>query len=218
MYTSAFSSSIQEDKNAQEQPPRSSVLAYIIIRRTVELLLCLIGFTILLFLIPLFWLLNYFFAPGPLFYQQARVGQHGKVFQMIKFRSMVVDAEIDGPVWAEVNDERVTPIGYFLRKSHIDELPQFWHILCGDMSLIGPRPERPEFVAQLAEELPDYELRHVIRPGLTGWAQVNYGYGSSVDDAAIKLSYDLHYVREQNWRMDVEILYKTIWVVVAHVS
>ncbi|MEM7531807.1 MAG: sugar transferase [Chloroflexota bacterium] len=186
------------------------------IYRLIEVILCSLGCVLLVLLIPCIWLLNRFFAPGPLFYQQQRVGQHGKPFTIFKFRSMVVDAESNGPVWAKNKDARVTPIGHFLRRAHIDELPQLWNILCGEMSLIGPRPERPEFVCQLVKEVPDYDLRHMVRPGLTGWAQVNYGYGSSVDDATIKLDYDLQYVQNRSWRMDMAILCRTVWVVFCH--
>jgi sugar transferase (PEP-CTERM system associated) len=134
-------------------------------------------------------------SPGPVLYRQERVGQHGRVFKVWKFRSMRQDAEAaTGAVWASKNDDRVTPVGRFLRRSRLDELPQLVNVLKGDMSLVGPRPERPEFVTQLTQKIPFYGQRHVIRPGLTGWAQVRYTYGSSVEDALEKLQYDLFYI------------------------
>jgi sugar transferase (PEP-CTERM system associated) len=135
-------------------------------------------------------------SPGAILYRQKRVGQHGRVFTVLKFRSMRQDAEAaTGAVWATANDTRVTPIGRFLRRSRLDELPQLLNVLVGDMSLVGPRPERPEFVQQLTTDIPFYGQRHIIRPGLTGWAQVRYTYGSSVEDALEKLQYDLFYIK-----------------------
>ncbi len=152
-------------------------------------------------------------SPVPVFYRQARVGRHGKTFTLLKFRSMRTDAERDGPRWASVRDPRVTRVGGFLRLTRIDELPQLFNVLRGDMSLIGPRPERPHFVDQLAEVVPDYQSRHEIPPGITGWAQVNYPYGASVEDARHKLTYDLYYLRHRSRGLDFRILLRTVRVV-----
>jgi lipopolysaccharide/colanic/teichoic acid biosynthesis glycosyltransferase len=162
---------------------------------------------------PFIWLGNRLTNPGDLFYWQERVGEGGKVFQVVKFRSMVMGAEQDtGVVWARENDERITPVGRLLRKARIDEMPQFWNVLKGEMSLIGPRPERPFIITTLEKEIPFYRVRHAVRPGITGWAQVCYRYGASVDDAHIKLEYDLYYIKHQSWYLDLVILVKTVRV------
>lgn len=148
-------------------------------------------------------------SPGPIFYLQERVGEKGKVFKVIKFRSMRVDAEKDGPVWANPNDERTTRFGRFIRKARIDEVPQMWNVLKGEMSCVGPRPERPVFVAQLARKIPYYSLRHKVKPGITGWAQICYPYGASERDALRKLEYDLYYVKNMSLRMDLGIIFMT---------
>lgn len=148
---------------------------------------------------------------GPAVYRQERVGQHGRLFTVYKFRSMRQDAEVGtGAVWAQKNDNRVTPIGSFLRKSRLDELPQLWNVVIGDMSLVGPRPERPEFVRQLTEQIPFYGQRHVVRPGLTGWAQVRYSYGSTIEDALEKLQYDLFYIKNLTIPLDLFIMFSTL--------
>jgi sugar transferase (PEP-CTERM system associated) len=154
-------------------------------------------------------------SPGPAVYRQERVGQYGRVFTVLKFRSMRQDAEsATGAVWATKNDNRVTPIGRFLRKTRLDELPQLINVLKGDMSLVGPRPERPEFVRQLTAQIPFYGQRHVLRPGLTGWAQVRYTYGSSVEDAMEKLQYDLFYIKNLSIPYDLFIIFSTIKTVI----
>ncbi len=153
-------------------------------------------------------------SPGPVFYRQERVGLNGKVFRIWKFRSMRADAERDGvPRWAKSADDRVTRIGRFIRKVRIDEIPQIFNVLAGDMSFIGPRPERPFFVEQLREHIPCYDLRHRVRPGITGWAQVNYPYGASVEDAKRKFSYDLYYVKKNDVLLDLAILVQTVRVI-----
>jgi sugar transferase (PEP-CTERM system associated) len=149
-------------------------------------------------------------SPGPVLYRQERVGEGGASFEVIKFRSMHTDAERDGPVWAAANDARVTRFGAFMRKTRIDELPQLWNVLRRDMSFVGPRPERPVFVQQLQEKIPYYSLRHSVRPGLTGWAQVRYPYGASEEDALRKLEYDLYYIKNTNLLMDIMIILETI--------
>jgi sugar transferase (PEP-CTERM system associated) len=147
---------------------------------------------------------------GPVLYQQERVGQNGRVFMLMKFRSMRTDAEKDGPVWASSEDERMTRVGRIIRKIRVDEIPQFWNILRGDMNFVGPRPERPHFIAQLAHEIPFYEQRHLISPGLTGWAQIKYPYGASIEDARQKLQYDLYYIKNQSLTLDATILFETV--------
>ncbi|MBC7899104.1 MAG: TIGR03013 family PEP-CTERM/XrtA system glycosyltransferase [Saprospiraceae bacterium] len=149
-------------------------------------------------------------SEGSFFYKQQRVGKNGRVFELLKFRSMKIDAEADGPVWASSGDNRTTLVGRVIRKIRIDEIPQFWNIIKGDMNFIGPRPERPHFVSKLAEEVPYYELRHLVAPGLTGWAQIKYPYGASVEDARKKLQYDLYYIKNQTLALDVMIFFETV--------
>lgn len=150
---------------------------------------------------------------GPILYKQERVGKNGELFTVMKFRSMRTDAEKAGPVWATENDDRTTRVGKIIRKLRIDEIPQFWNILRGDMDFVGPRPERPHFVSQLAEEIPYYEQRHLIAPGLTGWAQIKYPYGASIEDARQKLQYDLYYIKNQSLMLDAIILFETIKII-----
>ena len=150
---------------------------------------------------------------GPVMYRQKRVGLHDKEFYVHKFRSMRVDAEKNGAVWAKKNDDRVTRVGRFIRKVRIDELPQLWDVFKGSMSLIGPRPERPEFVSRLQETIPFYGLRHSVKPGVTGWAQVCYPYGASEEDARRKLEYDLYYIKNMSLILDLKIILRTIGVV-----
>jgi sugar transferase (PEP-CTERM system associated) len=152
-------------------------------------------------------------SKGPVFYKQERVGKNGRTFVLAKFRSMRVDAEQAGPVWASKKDNRTTRVGRVIRKIRVDEIPQFWNILKGEMSFVGPRPERPHFVAQLAEEIPFYEQRHLIAPGLTGWAQIKYPYGASIEDARQKLQYDLFYIKNQSLIMDAVILFETVKII-----
>lgn len=156
---------------------------------------------------------------GPILYRQKRVGRYGKVFTIYKFRSMRVDAEKDGPVWAqEKNDSRLTSIGAFLRRSHIDELPQLVNILNGSMSLVGPRPERPHFVSKLQHALPRYALRHTVRPGLTGFAQMNYQYDQSIKHVRQKLRYDLLYIESLSIWLDIRIVFGTVKTIIANLS
>ena len=152
-------------------------------------------------------------SKGPVFYRQKRAGYNGKGFEIIKFRSMRADAEPHGAVWAGEDDPRITRVGRIIRKTRIDEIPQMWNVLKGAMSFIGPRPERPEFVAQLSEEIPFYSLRHTVKPGITGWAQVNYKYGASKSDAVEKLRYELFYIKNLSPLLDMHILLKTVRVV-----
>jgi exopolysaccharide biosynthesis polyprenyl glycosylphosphotransferase len=192
-------------------PPASATQRFFAAgKRVADLAAAAAGLVALGLAAPVVALANAVWSPGPLFYRQARVGRKGKPFELLKFRSMVPDAEANcGAVWAEEHDGRVTPVGRVLRNTRLDELPQVWNILKGEMSLVGPRPERPEFVAQLAKEIPFYQARHAVRPGITGWAQVRYRYGSSVHDALVKLQYDLYYIKHQNVYLEVSILTKT---------
>jgi sugar transferase (PEP-CTERM system associated) len=150
---------------------------------------------------------------GPVFYVQERVGLHNTVFRIVKFRSMRVDAEANGPVWAACSDSRVTRVGRWIRKLRIDELPQLINIMRGEMSLIGPRPERPVFIKQLEQQIPYYSERHLVKPGLTGWAQVRYPYGASLEDAREKHQYDLYYIKNQSPILDILILLETARIV-----
>jgi sugar transferase (PEP-CTERM system associated) len=150
---------------------------------------------------------------GPILYTQERVGKNGSSFSVMKFRSMRTDAEKAGPVWASADDDRTTRVGRFIRKTRIDEIPQFWNILRGEMDFVGPRPERPHFVSQLAEEIPYYNQRHLIAPGLTGWAQIKYPYGASIEDARQKLQYDLYYIKNQSLMLDAIILFETVKII-----
>jgi sugar transferase (PEP-CTERM system associated) len=153
-------------------------------------------------------------SPGPLLYSQERVGENGAVFKIYKFRSMRTDAELAGkPVWARDNDDRITRVGRFIRKTRLDELPQLWNVMRGDMSFVGPRPERPFFVDQLAQQIPFYLQRHAVKPGLTGWAQVKYQYGSTVEDAMEKLRYDLYYIKHLSIVFDLTIVLDTVKVI-----
>ena len=151
-------------------------------------------------------------SPGPVFYKQERVGLNGKRFNIIKLRSMRTDAEKNGPQWAAKNDPRVTRVGKFIRKTRIDELPQLINILRGDMSLIGPRPERPVFTEKFDKEIPGFKKRLLVKPGLTGWAQVNGGYEMT---PAEKFELDMFYIQNQSFKMDMQILFRTVWVVVS---
>ncbi|EGR2894835.1 sugar transferase [Vibrio harveyi] len=149
-------------------------------------------------------------SPGPIFFKQRRTGQYNEEFDVIKFRSMRNDAEKDGAKWATKNDARVTRIGKFIRKTRIDELPQLINVLRNEMSMVGPRPEREVFIAELEKEIPYYRFRHAVKPGVTGLAQVKYPYGASVEDAVWKHKYDVYYIKHQNWKIEVKILILTI--------
>ncbi len=189
-----------------------------LVRSVVKRLFDILGSGILLLLsspVMLVTALLIFIESGrPIFYRQERVGLNGDVFDVIKFRSMRQDAEKDGtPRWAGAGDTRVTRVGKIIRKMRIDELPQLFCVLKGDMSLVGPRPERPYFVERLTLDIPYYALRHGIKPGLTGWAQVRYHYGASIKDAEQKLQYDLYYVKNHSWFLDLIILFETVGVV-----
>ena len=190
---------------------RAGERAFRLAKRGMDVLLSLIGLFVLgIFFVPIV-IVNQLTSPGPVFYVQRRVGQGGKIFKMYKFRSMRPDAEHGtGAVWARKGDDRITPVGKFARKSRIDELPQFINVLKGDMSVVGPRPERPEFVNALSLLVPYYRARHAVKPGITGWAQIKYGYGGTHQEARIKLEHDLYYVKHANVLLDLYILLQTL--------
>lgn len=168
---------------------------------------------ILIITLPLFLLIGILVkltSRGPVFYKQERFGQHEKKFTLYKFRTMIEDAEENGAQWAEPDDKRATPIGKLLRHSHLDEIPQLFNIVKGEVSFVGPRPERPEFVEKLKQNIPHYQLRHLVRPGITGWAQLNYRYGSSVEDAYEKLQFDIYYITHRSFWLDLGIILKTL--------
>ena len=187
---------------------------YLLVVRILEVLTSVIGLVAGMLLLPIILIGNAIGNRGNLFYTQERVGKNGEIFKILKFRTMVRDAESNGAVFTTINDSRITSFGKFLRKSRIDEFPQFLNILKGEMAVIGPRPERPVFVNEIAEVMPFYETRHVIKPGLTGWAQVNYSYGETIDDSLIKLQYDLYYIKHRSLFLDVNIIVKTLSTVV----
>jgi len=186
---------------------------YLFLVRFLELLFSFSGLVICVLFIPFIFVGNLLANKGSLFYTQERVGKNGIVFKIYKFRTMVKNSESNGVVFATSNDVRVTPFGKIMRKSRIDELPQFFNVLRGDMAVIGPRPERPFFVDEIAQIMPFYETRHVIKPGLTGWAQVNYSYGESIEESLIKLQYDLYYIKHRSIFLDLSITFKTITTV-----
>ena len=186
------------------------------LKRMLDIVIALVGLVVTAPVMLLVALAVKLTSPGPALYHQQRVGERGRVFTVHKFRSMKVDAEAtSGAVWSREGDTRTTSVGRFLRAARLDELPQLWNILLGDMSLVGPRPERPEFVQQLTELIPYYGQRHVVKPGLTGWAQVRYAYGSSVEDAMEKLQYDLFYIKNMSLALDLLIVLSTIKTVMS---
>lgn len=183
----------------------------LVARRLVSILASLGILLVFLPVLPIIALIIKVTSPGPVFFKQQRVGRRGEAFTLYKFRTMGVDAEAkSGAQWATHNDPRVTKFGSFLRKTRLDEIPQLWNVLKGDMGFVGPRPERPEFVQWLEGAIPYYNLRHIIRPGLTGWAQVKYAYGASVDDTKVKLQYDLYYIKHISVALDLMIVFETI--------
>lgn len=183
---------------------------YLIFHTLLDWALSVLGLVVFLFLLPFIWTGNMVANRGKLFYRQQRVGKNGAVFEIIKLRTMVQNAEANGPVWAQQNDQRITRFGKFLRRSRIDELPQLINVMKGEMCFIGPRPERPEFIKQLSKKIPFYETRHVIKPGITGWAQVKSKYGANEDDMLEKLQYDLFYIKRRSLFLDLNILLKTL--------
>lgn len=181
-----------------------------LLKRLSDIVLASLGLAVLAILFPFIALAIYIDFPGPIFYTQMRVGRGGRIFRMYKFRSMIPNAEDTEAVWAQENDPRVTRVGRILRKTHIDEFPQFLNILKGEMSAVGPRPERPKFVAELTREIPFYRVRHAVNPGMAGWALVKYGYVASKEDAMVRLEYDLYYIKHWSLWFDLVILVKTV--------
>jgi exopolysaccharide biosynthesis polyprenyl glycosylphosphotransferase len=180
------------------------------LKRVADVGIGLLGSLVVCILLPVVVLAIKIESPGPVLYRQDRVGQGGRVFRLYKFRTMVPHAEPYGPQWAQEDDSRVTRVGRVLRRLHLDELPQALNLLRGEMSFMGPRPERPEFVGELDGVIPFYRARHAMRPGITGWAQVNYRYGRSVEDALVKLQYDLYYLKHCSMILDAVILVRTL--------
>ena len=183
-------------------------------RQIVSVSVSAVGLLLFLPFFPIVVLLVKLSSPGPVFFKQTRVGAGGRNFQVVKFRTMFTNAEAAGAKWAVKNDPRVTKVGMFMRKTRIDEIPQLWNVLRGDMGFVGPRPERPEFVPMLSEALPFYYLRHLIRPGLTGWAQIRYGYGATIEEAREKLEFDLYYLKHMSLGLDLFIMFETIKTIV----
>ena len=184
---------------------------FVLIRRILSIIISLIGLLLTLPLLPLIMLAVHLDSKGPVFYTQTRMGKAGRLFKVVKFRTMRHDAEAaSGPQWAGDHDPRVTRVGKFLRSSRLDEIPQLWCVLKGDMAFVGPRPERPEFIEWLSKEIPYYSVRHMVRPGVTGWAQIKYKYGSTIEDAREKLQYDLYYIKNASIGLDLLIMFQTI--------
>ncbi len=183
------------------------------LKRGVDIVGSLLGLALLAPVILIISIVIKLDSTGPILYAQERVGEDGKIFNLLKFRSMRTDAEENGPVWAKVDDKRVTRIGYVIRKLRLDEIPQMVNVLKGDMSFIGPRPERPFFVDVLRKEIPFYIERHVVKPGITGWAQICYRYGASKEDALEKLKYDLYYIKHMSLFFDLLIIFETVKIV-----
>jgi len=186
-----------------------------LVRRFVS---AIVAAVLLVLLLPVFLVVAVFIkfeSPGPVLYSQIRVGQKNKPIRIYKFRSMQADAEHNGDaVWAVKNDPRITRVGRFLRKTRIDELPQFFNVMVGELDFVGPRPERPEFVEKLQILIPYYDLRHTVKPGITGWAQVMFHYGSTIEESKEKLQYDLFYIKNMSLKLDLLVLFHTIKIVI----
>ncbi len=185
-----------------------------IARRIVSTLTAAIGLLLFLPFFPFVVLMVRLSSPGPIFFKQTRVGLGGRNFSVFKFRTMRTDAEASGAKWATKNDPRVTRVGLLMRKTRLDEVPQLWNVLRGDMGFVGPRPERPEFVPWLSEQIPYFNMRHMIRPGLTGWAQVRYGYGATLAEAREKLEFDLYYIKHMTLGLDLLIMFETVKTII----
>jgi exopolysaccharide biosynthesis polyprenyl glycosylphosphotransferase len=191
-------------------------LGFEIFKRVLDIAAAVILGILTIFLSPLVALVIKLDSPGPVLFRQNRVGKGGRLFNLVKFRTMEQYAEKHGPQWAQEADNRITRVGGLLRTTRIDELPQLWNVLRGDMSLIGPRPERPEFVEELSKHIPFFEARHLVKPGLTGWAQINFRYGASVEDAMEKLQHDLYYIKNRSVPLELSILLKTVGTVLRY--
>lgn len=181
-----------------------------VVKQGMDFIAGLIGSLLALLLVAPLWFVSRLTDGGPVFYRQERVGCKGQTFLIWKFRTMRVGAEADGPLWAAVKDDRCTPFGRFLRQTHLDELPQFFNVLCREMSLIGPRPERPVFIGMLSEAVPFFERRHLMRPGITGWGVVRFGYSDCISDKWVIHEYDLYYLKHRSIALDLEIIARTL--------
>jgi lipopolysaccharide/colanic/teichoic acid biosynthesis glycosyltransferase len=198
-------------------PRQSSLLSFF--QRLIDLIIASIGLSLMVLLIPFVAILNFASGDfGPLFYKQVRVGLGGAAFNILKFRSMKIDAEKQGAQWASKNDSRITFAGKVLRLTRIDEIPQFVNVLKGEMAVVGPRPERPELIELIKQQVPFYEVRHLVKPGITGWAQINFRYGNSVDDSMVKLRYDLEYVKRQSLWLDLIVIIRTPVVMISKIG
>jgi exopolysaccharide biosynthesis polyprenyl glycosylphosphotransferase len=191
-------------------------LGFEIFKRALDVTAAVMLGLVALLISPFIFIAIKFDSEGAVLFQQKRTGKGGQEFNLIKFRTMKQDAESKGAQWAAKNDSRITRVGGFMRKTRIDELPQLWNVLRGEMSLVGPRPERPEFVEKLVQDLPFYGARHLVKPGLTGWAQINFGYGASVDDTMEKLQHDLYYIKNRCVWLELSILLKTLGTVLRY--
>ena len=194
-----------------ENITKGNKIIYELVKRVVEISFALIvGVIFLPLSIIIAGLIKLTSPGGPMIYRQTRVGRNGNEYTLYKFRTMIPKAEAEGPRWTIPNDPRITKIGKILRRAHLDEIPQLINLLQGNLALVGPRPERPEFVEELKKKIPYYDIRHLIKPGLTGWAQINYRYGASIEDAQEKLQYELYYLKNRDLVMDLSIILKTI--------
>jgi len=182
-----------------------------LLKRSLDVLLSLIAMVLLSPIFLLLCILVYFSSPGSIFYRQIRVGERGIHYQIYKFRSMYENSERDtGPIWASLDDKRITKVGKVIRRFHLDEIPQFFNVLIGDMSIVGPRPERPEIIEKIMKEIPDYLSRTKMKPGITGWAQLNGTYDNNIDDVSIKLQNDCYYIENFSLSFDIKILFLTL--------
>jgi exopolysaccharide biosynthesis polyprenyl glycosylphosphotransferase len=207
----AIAHASQNIEYATGQSDSAFLRMYGLVKRIIDIMGALVAAIPFCLMIPVVALVNLIASPGPLFFRQTRVGRGGKLFDVVKFRSMRPNAEVSiGAVWASENDARITRVGRFLRGTHLDEVPQVINVLRGEMSLVGPRPERPEFVATLSKSIPFYRARHAVRPGITGWAQIHQDYGDSYERAREKLEYDLYYLKRQSPILDTEIILRTV--------
>lgn len=184
-----------------------------ILKRGFDIMFSFLGIFITIILFPVIALIIKLDSRGPVFYAQQRIGKNGRIFTLFKFRTMIVGAEKNGPQWTTENDSRITKFGKYLRASHLDEFPQFYNILKGDISFVGPRPERPEFATILQKQIPYYEIRHLVKPGLTGLAQIKYHYAASTHESKEKLRYELYYIKNQSFIFDIAILLKTVQII-----
>ncbi|MEX0762003.1 MAG: sugar transferase [Dehalococcoidia bacterium] len=204
-------------ESVAKAPSQLGTASYLFSRRkrAVDIALAIVGLTLAVLALPFIWLMVKLMDRGPVFYRQERLGRYGRSFRILKFRTMTVTAEANGrAVWTQDGDPRIFPFGAVLRRTYVDELPQWWNVLKGEMSAIGPRPERPELADEIERAVPGFSTRLTVKPGITGWAQVNYKYSNTYEDCGRKLGYDLQYVQNGSFKMDMLIILKTVWRVV----